>query len=473
MDQNLRELLDTVVKNDYCIGCGICASLNQSPLKMEMDEFGKYKPTLSGKEKNNTKTDINVLSVCPFSNQASNETVIGKSLFAEKSENNFNEYTGYFLKNFAGYVKEGEFRKQGSSGGMGNWIASQLLKNKLVDGIIHVKSGEKSKEQNVLFEYSISENTEELAKGAKSKYYPIEMSQVLQFVKENEGKYALIGIPCYIKAVRLLAAQDEIIKQRIPFYIGLVCGHLKSDFFAKAIAWEMGIEPKNLNSIDFRKKIDGKLASDYGVEAEGKKEGKIITVSSPTRDLYSTNWGHGLFKYNACEFCDDVLAETADVSVGDAWLPEYTKDSMGTNIITVRNPIILELLETNKNQVHIEEISIEKVRQSQDAGFRHRRDGLKYRLYLKDKNNEWRPKKRIKPSDNMDAKRKNIYEQRTFISKESFTAYKLAERGNDFQIFKRHMDPILKEYNKLVNGPFIIRGLRKIKRIADQLVKNV
>ena len=35
----------------------------------------------------------------------------------------------------------------------------------------------------------------------------------------------------------------------------------------------------------------------------------------------------------ACEFCDDVVGETADMSVGDAWLPGYVSDWRGTSVV--------------------------------------------------------------------------------------------------------------------------------------------
>jgi coenzyme F420 hydrogenase subunit beta len=466
MNGNLNELINTVIKNDYCIGCGICASIEGSPISMKLDDTGQYRPYID-ENSNFNKMNVDVLSTCPFASNSRNETVIGKMLF-EKHENiSFNKYTGYYIKNYAGYVEEGEFRKRGSSGGMGSWIAVQLLKENLVDGIIHVKSGNNS--ESPIFEYQVSYNEKELLEGAKSKYYPIEMSKVIKFVRENKGRYALIGIPCYIKGVRLLAEQDEIICERIKFFIGLVCGHLKSDMFAKSIGWQLGIQPKDLKGIDFRKKLENRLASDYGVEIIGEKEGEEVVLSSPTRDLYTTNWGHGLFKYNACEFCDDVLAETADVTVGDAWLPEYTKDSMGTNVIVVRNPIIQQILEKNSDKIHIEEINVDKVYRSQAGGFRHRRDGLAYRLYLKDKNNEWRPQKRVKPSNNLSTKRKRIYEERIKLSQESFKAFKAAELANDFQVFIEHMDPIIKKYDK-ISAPSTARRIyslakRKIKKI--------
>ncbi|HLR35765.1 MAG TPA: Coenzyme F420 hydrogenase/dehydrogenase, beta subunit C-terminal domain, partial [Tissierellales bacterium] len=465
MNGNIKELMDTVVKNDYCIGCGLCASLAESPLTMKINEDGKYQPSLK-EDNHDANMKISALSVCPFARDNDKESEIGKNVFGEVSNIRFDKYSGYYIKSYAGYVIEGEFRSKGSSGGMGNWIATQLFKKNLVDGIIHVKSSS----DNNLFDYQISYTIDELSKGAKSKYYPIEMSQVLQFVKENEGRYALIGIPCYIKGVRLLAEQDKVINDRIKFFIGLVCGHLKSNIFAKSIGWQLGIEPDKLKEIDFRKKLEGRAANNYGVEVKGEKDGDDVVLSSPTKELYTTNWGQGMFKYNACEFCDDVLAETADVTVGDAWLPEYSNDSMGTNVIVVRNPIIEKIFEENRdNTIHIEDLSSKKVYQSQAGGFRHRRDGLSYRLYLKDQNNEWRPDKRVEPSNNHSSKRKRIFKKRTLLSQESFKAYKIAEQRKDFDEFIKYMEPLIREYNKLNAPPFVKRAMGKVKREVYKL----
>src|SRR5690606_8925503 len=104
-----------------------------------------------------------------------------------------------------------------------------------------------------------------------------------------KGRYAIIGIPCYIKGVRLLSEQDNIIKSRIKFFIGLVCGHLKSDMFAKSMGWQLGIEPEDLRGIDFRKELEGRSANDYGVEVIGQKNGENVKLSAPKNDLYTTN----------------------------------------------------------------------------------------------------------------------------------------------------------------------------------------
>ena len=53
------------------------------------------------------------------------------------------------------------------------------------------------------------------------------------------------------------------------------------------------------------------------------------SVVKRSNEFYGTHWGYNFFRYSACDACDDVFAETADISVGDAWLDGYIDDPMG------------------------------------------------------------------------------------------------------------------------------------------------
>lgn len=446
--------IEDIVSNGYCIGCGVCAATNDSPCAIKMDQEGKYQAVLE-----KTGNHEQALAVCPFSNEALNEDEIGKKLFGDIPSVSHDAYLGYFLKSFAGSVATDTYRDKGSSGGLGSWLAVSFLEEHLVDFVIHVRPVENS---SILFSYTISSTREEVREGSKSKYYPVELSSVLDVVRDSPGKYLLIGVPCFIKAVRLLSEQEPIFKERIVLTIGLVCGHLKTDRFAKTIGWELGIHPNKLESIDFRVKMPDAAASSYGVAVKEKGINKVIT--SPMKKLLVHNWGHGLFRYNACDYCDDVLAETADVTIGDAWLSEYVQDGRGTNVVVVRNPSILSLLEKRHQELSIEEISADKVYESQAGGFRHRREGLSYRLYLKDQKNEWWPTKRVAPSENIPNRRKKIYEKRAPLLLEANKAYDKALERNDFSIFSKTMEPVLNSYNQVYKRPFIVKVVNKLYR---------
>src|SRR5699024_1424840 len=116
----------------------------------------------------------------------------------------------------------------------------------------------------------------------------------------------------------------------------------------------------------------------------------------------------------------------------------------------VRNPIILNLIEENitAGKLSLQEVDANTVYETQAGGFRHRREGVSYRLYLKDQKNEWRPQKRVRAHNNVKRKRKKIYEQRSILLIESINAYNNAKRKNDFNEFKSYMDPFITKYKK-------------------------
>lgn len=435
-------MLDKIIDNGYCVGCGACATGSGSGYGMEFADDGRYRPIpLTVLNPDNSGPPV-----CPFLDGWPNEDEIAGEIYGPVTGQVRDSTAGYYLKNFAGHVTAGDYRRDGSSGGMVTWLLARLLESDLVDAVIHVKP---TSERDVLFEYGISRSVAELQRGAKSRYYPVEISKVMDMVRDNPGRYAFVGVPCFVKAVRLLARRESVFAERIVHTVSLVCGHLKSDRFAKTMAWEMSIHPDSLQSFDFRVKQHGHPASAYGVEAVGMISGQLETRSAMTKDLLGADWGKGLFKLSACEYCDDVIGETADVSIGDAWLPAYVGDPRGTNVVTVRSPEILSLIERHSDELHLEEIGIEDVVLSQAGGFRHRREGLAYRLYLKDAAGEYRPKKRVEASGSLDEKRQRIYESRLALVAESDKAYDLAYVAGDFEVLKRYLLPLLAKHDRL------------------------
>ena len=477
----LERLFSTVVDGGYCIGCGSCAAVSPSSIQMEMNESEQFQATLIPNENlEKNSSSISVESVCPFSNKSLNEDQLGQELFNQDCQ--YDEKLGYYLATYAGYVNEGEYRDYGSSGGMGTWVLSQLLSKNLVDRVIHVKAKSVSSEDNRLFQYDISTTVEEAQKGAKSRYYPVEMSEVIKIIREKPARYAIVGIPCFIKSIRLLMRQDSVIGERVKFCIGLVCGHLKSSAFAKMFAWQSGIEPDNILSIDFRKKLLDNDANKYGVEVTGIKNNEVVTIIRPVRDFSIFDWGLGYFKYKACEYCDDVVAETADLTIGDAWLPQYVKDSQGTNVVIVRHPVLFNLIEEGKKSglLNLDNIPPEEVAKSQSSGFRHRRDGLAYRLHLTDQEDIWRPIKRVQPQENhLDEKERKRFYLRSIMSEKSHVAFQKARQQCDVSVFDQEMEPIVNEYKSLtvslkgrrVKQPLWKRVRKKIRAKLTQVFK--
>jgi len=405
------------------------------------------------------------LNVCPFSSDGPDEDKLATDCGLV---GDYVPRLGFVFSAFAGFVREGGHRQHGSSGGLTTWLLEELLTLGHIDGVVHVREANSGGGSDVLFHYEISRSPEEIRKGAKSRYYPVEMSTVLREVRNRPGRYALVGLPCFIKAARRLSAVDPLLKSRIAFYVGIFCGHLKSSRFAEAYALECGIYPHEILSVDFRQKNAARSAPDYDVLVSAMRDGKPLVALKPNRECFSSNWGQGFFKLKACDFCDDVVAETADISFGDAWLPEYSTDWQGTNVVLVRNLAIHEVMQRAFESGHIflEDLTPGRVVQSQAGAFRHRGDGLAYRLHLADQAGQWRPVKRVSASANHISRRaRQVYAMRMVLASESHRAFQKAAQAANFQCFRDTMQPLVDAYESAVRRPLPLRLAGRMKRL--------
>lgn len=464
------ELFDKVVNGGYCIGCGACAAFDNH-IRIKLDVCGRFVATrLSDK----ISICPAAARVCPFADGVPNENELAHEVFVQADS--FDPHLGFHVGTYAGWVLESDFRASGSSGGLASWLLVEMLDRGLVDYVVHVSPEPDPSSGIPLFRYAVSSTPGEVRARSKSRYYPVEMSGVIGEMLQYSGRYVVVGIPCFIKALRLACRESAILKDRLTFTVGIVCGHLKSTAFAEIFAWQCGITPDELRTIDFRTKLPNRPASDYAVTVSGERAGRTITVTRPTSELFGSNWGHGLFKYKACDFCDDVVAETADISIGDAWLPEYEGDSGGTNIVVVRSQVLNSLLQSaaSKGRLHLDTIPVNKVVESQAGGFRHRREGLAYRLMMQEETGVWRPTKRVKPSAcHLTSRQQKIYAMRHQIGQASHAAYATALNKRDYGAFLRTMKPLVLGYDRLYRRPLLVRILGYIKQsIAFIFITN-
>jgi coenzyme F420-reducing hydrogenase beta subunit len=186
----------------------------------------------------------------------------------------------------------------------------------------------------------------------------------------------------------------------------------------------MAVPIEDVQRVEFRLKDVTRPASTYTAELT-LRDGR--TVKRDWWNLADGDWGAGFFQSAACNFCDDVVAETADVSFGDAWVEPYSSDGRGTNVVVVRSPLVAGLVAAGIRQgrLQLDPVDSGFVEQTQAAGFRQRREGLAYRL-------AWprlgiRPRKRVAPDARApSARRKLIYRMRAVISACSHRVFLLA-----------------------------------------------
>lgn len=432
MNSNSR-VIDLVVKNDLCIGCGLCTyTCPSKSLTMEWNEYGFLVPILTGA----CNDDGSCLSVCPFNPEIrkdiQNEDKLSDIFLSDalSSHNKIGKFSGIYTGHSI------DFRLTSSSGGIATYILTDLLEKGIVDHIISVKE---SNSLGTHYEYSISTNKKELLASSKTKYYPVSLSSVLSVIDELEGKVALVGVACFIKGIRLAQQSNPVLKDKINFLIGIICGGVKSRFFTEYLSSSAGVQKDLYYKPEFRIKDTNSTAGDYSFGCSNKKDHLRKTIKMKS---VGDMWGTGLFKANACDYCDDVTTELADISLGDAWLSPFMFDGKGTNVIVTRSSLAEKVIRDgiSSGKLQITELSLAKFIESQKGSFNHRHSGLPYRIKQATKNGFTVPSKRMDRCGTATFDFNIVQYYRMKVRKRSLETWK---NNSEYTIFNDKMKGIL------------------------------
>ena len=354
--------------NKFCTGCGVCVSESDSSLKMDWNEEGFIIPIQIEPNIPN-----NVIRVCPFNptpeQEVSDEDKLA-SLYLPEAHN-FNDKVGRYISTYAGFSPE--YRDTSSSGGLATYIFKKVLDDGIADRLYVVTEADDG------YSYQFFERGEDIKKISKTRYVPVTMEQLFCEIDDFDGTVAVSGVACFIKAIRLKQYYHPKIKEQITFLIGIICGGWKSKFFTDYLVQEAGINGQ-YSSAEYRVKDPSSQANDYSFSAVDEHGQEHELKMRKLGDM----WGTGLFKSEACDFCTDVLSELADVSLGDAWLPEYKTDGNGNSIIVTRTYIADQIIlqGINDSELEVKTISEYKVIESQGSSFYHRHYAIKFRASL-------------------------------------------------------------------------------------------
>lgn len=435
----MSHTIGDVVARGMCVGCGGCSIRTSGAIPVRLGRDGVYQADLS------TATPRQLADadeVCPFTDASPNETSLADDRYGALPSD---DRIGRHRSVYAGRLTDDERLMGSSSGGLTSWFLGELLDRGLVDGVVHVGRGEGRE----LFGYTISRSTNALLSARKSMYSSTTLDEVVREVRGDGRTYAIVGVPCFITAMRHLEDADARLRAQFTWHVGLVCGHLKSQFFAESLAWQAGVRPSELEAIDFRVKNRARrsYSYDYEARARGRRPRRRRTLSA-----LDGSWGYGAFQPAACNYCDDVFAETADIVFGDAWLPRYTDDWRGTNVVVTRNADADRILAdgVRDGDIRLEELTVDDAARSQAGNFRHRRDGLRVRLADDLAAGLSVPRKRVDPGyDGISAQRVELIRQRRAMSELSLTAFAEAKATGRLSAYTRPMRAAIARYRRL------------------------
>lgn len=360
------DLLRNIIQDGLCCGCGTCAGICPVSAIYMQKTPGLYKPQIDEHRCINCRLCVRS---CP-----------GHSVnFEELSLQVFNEpYNGNSVGNYVscyvGYSTDDKIRFDSASGGLITQLLIFALENNIIDGVITTRMRKNSPLETEPF---IARTKEEIIEASKSKYCPVAANICLKEILKENGRFAVVGLPCHIHGIRKAEQVNKELKKKIILKFGLLCSHTVDFEGTRFIVNKMGFKENEIASITYRGEGWPGLMS---IKTKAGISSRLPLVGS--WHAYWIVFSSFFFTPMRCTMCPDQAAELADISFGDAWLPEFKDEKKGMSIIVSRTAIgenLITQARAEKN-VYLTRVGIEKVEQSQRVNLKIKKNDLSFRL---------------------------------------------------------------------------------------------
>ena len=295
-----ESVIQQVVSNGLCTGCGLCAAVCEpGKVVMRLSSAGYLRPysdTPLAAEEN-----ARVAQVCPGVRVAHDNNAPDAAPQ--------HPIWGPLISCQTGYANDQPMRRLGSSGGVVSALALYLVHSGEVDFIVQNAAPQDDPIGNRI---QVSHSREEILAAAGSRYAPSAPLATMAQLLERGQRFAFVGKPCDVAALRALARQDPRVDRQIPYMLSFMCAGVPSRRGTEAVIRRLGMSNAPLRS--FRYRGDGWPGKARAVGEDGR---------SAEMD-YATSWGEILNRHLQfrCKICPDGTGEFADVVCADAWYGE-------------------------------------------------------------------------------------------------------------------------------------------------------
>ncbi len=354
-----------VVKSGLCTGCGTCMGICPvDAIEMVIEhEKGIYIPQLDEEKCNQCGL---CFEVCP--GHAVDFKQLNLEIFGKEPDDIL---IGNYLNCHIGHATDSNIRYNSSSGGLVTALLIYALEEQMIDGALVTRM---KKDKPLEPEPFIARTKDAVIEAAKSKYCPVPANIVLKEILQSDGKFAVVGLPCHLHGIRKAEQVNEKLRERIVLHIGLFCGTSKNFLGTEFQLRRMGISGEEVAKLDYRGEgWPGSLTVEL---RNGQRKLSKLSHYYDSKFCSFVPW--------RCSVCTDQASELADISLGDAWLPEVKEtDKVGTSIIVSRNKTGGDILQQagNRAEIELSPIRAEKVIESQ-RGFLGKKKDSKARLNM-------------------------------------------------------------------------------------------
>lgn len=317
-DQNSRftGALARVERGNLCTGCGACALIAPDRVQMKLRDPGYLRPVQTGAL--SAATDRQIARVCPG---------LGQTVQAGGRIDDV--LWGPYVSMHTGYTPNAALRHTASSGGGLSAILVHLLENGQVDGVIQTGAATDVPIANVAV---LSKTVEGIQAAAGSRYAPSSPLAGLEAHLQSDRRFAFVGKPCDVAALRALALDDPRVDARIPVMLSFFCAGIPSQKGGEAVLASLGTD------------LAGTAAFRYRGNGWPGQATATLHDGSTRSMSYHDSWGKILSHHvqHRCKVCADGTGTAADLVCADAWVCDERgypvfEEQDGISLIVARN----------------------------------------------------------------------------------------------------------------------------------------
>jgi coenzyme F420 hydrogenase subunit beta len=357
--------IEPVVDNDLCTQCGACAAMcPHDNIVIRRDEHYRFFPSVVSEHPCVHSCKSLCVDVCAGVHE--DPALWAKDPLVPRDYEDF--CAGPIVETWIGYSTDPGIRSRGTSGGLITGLLVYLLEAGEIDGALLVAANNSNPLEH---DIQIARTRAEIEDAWGSKYYPMPMGARFGELMSRQEKYAVVLLGCHMRSLRLMERRLPRLRSSIVLRIGLICGYCTGFKGIVDQARDWGLDLASNRRIDYR---EGKWPGNVRIQTPAADKRTVI-YDFLQRIPFTTNY--------RCTICSDLMNETADLTVGDAWLKELTdRKDEGWSVVGVRNPAVLPLLEAARRDgaLYLEPADTATFIRSQEKPMRYKKHALKVRL---------------------------------------------------------------------------------------------
>lgn len=322
-----------VVDNNLCVGCGVCQdACPKSAIKVVSDGH-VFRPVVDANLCINNKGCHRCRTVCP--GEGVNLTQMTAKCFNNQPSIKNDPYIGKHVSYYSGYSNNNVIRYEGASGGMTSQFLIYLLEKGYIQGAVVTRF---HRERDFFVDTFLAKTKEDIQSAKSSKYCPVTMAGMIKQIKQLDGKFAIVGLPCHLHGLRKMAEIDKSFSEKVFTYIGLYCSCGRRFDLTKYVFESRGTNLRDVQYFTYRRGAGmGKMYAETS-----NSDGHEQVIDSYFQNYYLTL--RSFFNLRRCMHCIDHFAELGDICFGDLHTGKYIEDKVGISSLVIRSQAMEDIL---------------------------------------------------------------------------------------------------------------------------------